>query len=688
MRLSFAGTQSPVLALFMAAAALALATLLYRRVLELRRGAVLLALRLAATLALVLFFVRPILSFERGGLENASIAVLLDASRSMGVRDAMGGVERLEAAKALLSELSPRLAEIAPLEVTAFDRAPWRIDAAGLAALRAQGDGTELGAALRAAGRAGGPRPVAVVLLTDGRDTGATPLGDAAGAAGAPIFPVAIGAREGVGALRDAAIAGLTVAHEALVGTSVPVRVSIATTGYETTPGTLELCAEGRVLARAEVALAPGRTEASLAFTPAAPGLAEYEVRLAPLPGERLLENNARTFPLAVSPERLRVLAYEGAPRWEYKYVRRALAKDAGIGLAALVRTSADRVYGQGAAELAAFPAAGGLERFGAILLGDVGRQELAPAQAEALRAYVEAGGGLVVAGGRTLFGPDGLRNSPLEAALPLALAGAAREVPGPLAMRATREGEAHPALAGVPPLLPVEAAFAAGAPKAGAEVLATAGDLPVVLAQRYGRGRVLLVATDSTWGWCAGAAGEALHARFWGQVLRWAASREGRDDDRGGAARLTTDKEIYAAGEPVRIALAGVEAARAVVDGPAGAEDVPLSRGGALFRPRAGGLHVARAAGLERRFLVERDARELAEPTVNEPLLERIAAETGGAAFTQASAADLPAAVARAADARRARVEWAADRSPWLFLVFVLLLGADWMVRRWLGLI
>src|SRR5207244_10244232 len=41
---------------------------------------------------------------------------------------------------------------------------------------------------------------------------------------------------------------------------------------------------------------------------------------------------------------------------------------------------------------------------------------------------------------------------------------------------------------------------------------------------QHYGFGRVLFVGLDSTWRWRY-RTGDAYHHRFWGQVVRWAAS-------------------------------------------------------------------------------------------------------------------------------------------------------------------
>jgi hypothetical protein len=45
-----------------------------------------------------------------------------------------------------------------------------------------------------------------------------------------------------------------------------------------------------------------------------------------------------------------------------------------------------------------------------------------------------------------------------------------------------------------------------------------------VIAAQPYGLGKVLWIGTDGTWRWRY-RVGDAYHHRFWGQVVRWAAS-------------------------------------------------------------------------------------------------------------------------------------------------------------------
>ena len=692
MSLNFLGTGGLAATLAVGAVALALAWFLYRRVLSVRHGKILLALRMAAAGTLVLFLARPVVSWERTRLSEGRIIVLVDTSRSMSIRDAAGGSPRIEAARETLGSLLPRLEDMAPVEISAFDAAPRRVSADGLPSLSATGEGTDLAAALRAALETPGKK-AAVIVLSDGQETGKNPAAEVAAAGGVPVHTVALGSPESSEEFRDGAIAHIEVDRTALVNTRIAVRADVRTQGYGPMPAAIEIRRGDQVVTRKELTLPAGRSEALLAFTPGEPGVSEYEVRLVALPEEKVLENNSQWFVLEVTADRVRVLYYEGTPRWEYRYAKKALSKDANLLFSGLLRTNADRVYQQGSAEMTRLPeTADALAKIQVVILGDIGRDDLTADQAAMLRKYVEDGGGLFVAGGRRLFGPDGLRGSALDAVLPLALSDATREMTGTLAVEVAREGASHPALLGLPAFLPVDSVFTTAGARPGAMVLATAGGEPLITVQRYGSGRVLLLATDTDWKWCTSGkskGGEELFERMWGQAVRWLAHRENAADGAGEAAHITTDRRVYAPGETVRISVRGMETVKAVVETPGGAvADVPLATGDGTFLPQNAGPHFATCGDLRTAFFVQRNAREMEKVTANTDLLQRLAAQTNGSAFTQETATNLPAAIARSTGADRARGELTVDNSPWLFFVFVIFIGADWTIRKWLQLV
>lgn len=70
-----------------------------------------------------------------------------------------------------------------------------------------------------------------------------------------------------------------------------------------------------------------------------------------------------------------------------------------------------------------------------------------------------------------------------------------------------------------------------------------------LVVAQQYGKGKVLMLNTDQTWR-LRYKVGDVLHHQFWGQVLRWGAGEKLRAGN--SFVRIGTDRLRYAPEEPV----------------------------------------------------------------------------------------------------------------------------------------
>src|SRR5262245_54296626 len=85
--------------------------------------------------------------------------------------------------------------------------------------------------------------------------------------------------------------------------------------------------------------------------------------------------------------------------------------------------------------------------------------------------------------------------------------------------------------------------------------------DSALVVRQNYGFGRVLYVGLDSTWRWRF-KTGDTYHHKFWGQVIRWAASDKplitGNE-----YVRFGTREPIYRAGQEIELIIRLSDAAR-----------------------------------------------------------------------------------------------------------------------------
>ncbi|MGD8276800.1 MAG: hypothetical protein PVH00_02185, partial [Gemmatimonadota bacterium] len=230
----------------------------------------------------------------------------------------------------------------------------------------------------------------------------------------------------------------------------------------------------------------------------------------------------------------------------------------------------------------------------------------------------------------------------------------------------------------------------------------------PLLAFQRYGRGKAMVLGAQDTWQWQMSMPLEDMsHETFWRQLLRWLVS--GVPDQ----VNVVVPQDGAAPGEPVEIAAdVGDEAylrvnSSRVVAGittPSGAAiDVPLEwtidedgEYRATWVPTETGMHAvtvrsmrggdtlySRSAG----FDVAESRSEFFGASMNRPLLERIASETGGRFYTTDDMATLPedlSVTGRGATVIEEKDLW---DMPVVLLLLLALVSAEWLYRRRKGL-
>lgn len=737
MSLSSSSSINPILLLMLAGLALAGAVYLYQAIWGLRVGrsaTIVVGFRVVAVVVMVLFLLRPVLSWDAKNPQDARIPVLIDVSRSMSLADAVGGSRRLDAAVRLLTDRSggilPALAPVAEVRPYLFgaDATPCTVESLLQDPPAPGADLTDIRRALETCVKAeGSERIEAVILVSDGQENGTGTAEEVARSLGVPVHCIGVGGKIESGRdYRDLAVTKVDADKQVFIHNKVLVKADISCLGWDDLPRKVTLRRAGETLAETDVTLKAGANDAQLSFTPREAGTFEFEVRVEPMEGERLTENNSRWFVLTVSEDKVKLLYYEATLRWEYKFARQVLSKDPTIVCAGLIKTNPDRVYQQGAGgDLGkGLPTSReGFKKIDCVILGDVGREDFLPGQLALLKQYVgEDGGGLLVVGGRRVLGADGLRGTPLGEALPVTLDDGGRELRGAFSPEVTPDGRAHPALSGLEAFfganaaLRLETVFSVGGVRPGAQALllvpsAAAGGAPVALlsAQRFGAGRVALYATDSDWKWAMQArerGGEEALALLWGQLARWLANRQETAKKATTTLVLSTDRDRYRPGDSVRVQARGAAAEEGlhkklsvtatVVDPDAKARPLAFepAPGGyeAVFRPDRGGEFLVKAAlgGAEatRRIVVERSYKEMDRLSLNEDLLRRIAGYSGGRYFTVLNAREIPALLTKNSRVGLARVEHGIDNSPVFFLLFLGFLTAEWILRKQLQLV
>ena len=741
--LRFAAWTGSYVALLVAGVAAVAAVATYRTGgprIKARDRVVLAGIRIALIALVIFCLFRPVLVVKAAVAQQNFIGVLLDDSRSMQIADqdgaARANVVRQEfgaSDRGILKALSDRFM----VRTFRFSTAASRLDDED--DLTFTGAQTRLGVALDGARQELAGLPLAgLVVVTDGADTAENALGNsllALKSQGIPVFAVGVG-RETLP--RDIEIGRVNVPRFALKGTTLMIDVMINQTGYAGRTVTLDVEDEGRIVGTQQITF-PGDGSAATArvrFTASDAGPRVFKFRVAKQDGELVAENNQREAMIDVRDRKEKILYFQGEPRYDVGYIRRAVADDPNLQLVLLQRTAENKYYraevDSGDELTAGFPKTREeLFTYRAIILGSIEAGAFTGDQLQMIADFVDRrGGGLMMLGGARSFSEGGYAGTVVGDVLPLVLDSNQRSPQlARLTVKPTRAGAAH----GVTQIGETEAASAekwnfldtldpkvttlnaADTVKPGATVLLTGTDesrreRPVLVYQRYGRGKSFAFTLQDTWLWQMlkpMKVEDMTHEYLWRQLLR--ALVDGVPDvvepqsltDRVEPGEAITLRADVVDKQFVELNDASVVAHVSRPDG--SVVDVPMQWNGersgeytATVPAVGGGQYEARieaTRGGETIGTTVAHVRaapgdaEYFDATMHAPTLKRIADETGGRFYTPETMKGL------VEDLRYTGrgVTTVEERELWhLPIVFILLVGllcAEWGYRRGVGL-
>lgn len=713
-----------------------------------RWRATLAGLRALALVLLLIVAAGPRLVRDRERIERDAVAVLLDRSASMTMPDGDGRTREEQVRAVAESDVWSRLAEQHDLVWLGFDAVAYELDRADLG--EPDGARTRVGAAVREAVERLGGRPVAgVVVVSDGRtsDPPDARLVRELAASRVGVYAVPLGSEE---PLLDLAVAGVDAPTSAFVGDYVPVTVRLAGRGLGAGGAAARVVlideVTGEELDEATVSAqdwSDGAAEVRLATRPTASGASRWAVRVEPEGADLLPGNNVEGVEIELVDRPLRVVYFEGYPRWEYRYVKDLLVREESIRSSIMLLATDRRYIQEGDVGLPHVPRSSGeWSEFDVVILGDVRPDVFSREQLEQLREQVaERGTGLVwIAGpGSTPWrwadtplgdllpfestDPAGVRSYAVSTSPAVLEREPAAERLGVLEMGEGRDAGWLEALsdAGLQwPVLRWALRVRSEALKPTSEVLASLTPIdgeepsPGVVAMRYGAGRVVFVGTEEIWRWRYGR-GETLQERFYLPLVRLAG--RGSVGRSGRSVVLEALPGVVEAGSPVRVRAVlldqsvvdaapqtlGVRIGRAEAAG-AGRRESEVALGAEGGAGEAGtaayaaswvagepGEYVVEASdplmaaeGARARFRVVAPDDELRVPEADHGLLAELAAQTGGAVVTPE---DLGALVELVPNRSvvvvgEPEVETLWDK-PVVLAVLVVLLGLEWLGRR-----
>jgi uncharacterized membrane protein len=487
-------------------------------------------------------------------------------------------------------------------------------------------------------------------------------------------------------------------------------------------------------------------------------------------PSEATLANNKRTIVVDRGEGPYRILYVSGRPNWEYKFLKRAINDDEQVQLVALIRVAKrePKYDWRGRTGEVSNPLFRGFdnqdeeeteeynqpvlvrlntldkmelsegfpktkeELFGyhAVILDDVEAGFFTYDQMELLQEFVaERGGGFLMLGGKDSFQQGNFHRTPVGYILPVYLdRQAQQEIITQAYLNLTREGWLQPwtrlrdneqdemqRLLKMPAFRVLNCLRTI---KPGASVLATIGNdpdrqIPALIIQKYGNGRVAALTIGDIWRW--GMKQSKMHDdmdKFWRQTLRWLVA------DVPSRISLKAVHKSEKVNQPVLLQVHARDkdfqpmdnvSVSIEVQEPEGQKVIitaePLLTESGLFEathiPRSNGGYIARASVTDANnieigqaktgWTIDLEANEFRSIGTNRPLLEKIASQTGGN-VVELDALDkfvsnLPK---RAAPITEAWIKPLWDLPgvlPAVFLFILICFIGEWTLRRWKGM-
>jgi len=492
-------------------------------------------------------------------------AVLLDSSKSMGVSDP---VRRIDQARQLASLILKKLPGSELFEFSG-DVKP----ITNVSSVSANGRQTDIGMALKKV--LGEGRFKGAVVLTDGQQVGRyDPLSEAA-SAGRPLLTVGFG---NATFFKDVAVRSIQCPPFAFKNVPASVSATIGVVGFPGKRITVRLREGNNVLGVQTIQPIGQDVETAVNFTwvPRSLGTKTLTVETDSYEGEITTANNRKDALLDVGRDRFRVLYICGVPGPEYSFLRHQFKSDPAVELITFViLRNAMNVLTVPDSELSLIPfptqdiLINQMPTFDLIVFEEFQYPQygLLPAVMYAVRKKVEEGGSFLITGGRASFGfGSGYGLPGIYDMIPVQFGGS--DVPiaqGPLAFEPKAPN--HPILRldqnsvaneKIWKNLPgIEDVALLPGVKPSATVLGTVSNggrsYPVLTAWRYGKGRVAVLSTRTTWRWSMLSGKQYgtsfAYQQFWKNMVLWLTHA-----DEFKQVRIGLDSKQLKEGEPAAV--------------------------------------------------------------------------------------------------------------------------------------
>lgn len=595
--------------------------------------------------------------------------------------------------------------------------------------IRADGKATALGTAIeKVLDDTRGDNVAGIVVLTDGSNNAGVDPGqvtETAGKRGVPCYFIGIGEPD----VKDIQITFLAMRDIMFAGDPAPVTVKIRHWGCGGMEVPLVVSDNRGEVKRKKIVLnQTGEQTETVIIKPERKGEHLFNVKVGPLAEELIQENNKKEKLAKVIDEKIKVLWVETSPRWEYRYAKNLMVRDKKRFDPNVLLYETEMELRESSPLFAKnFPRnKKELFQYHLVVLGDIDSVNLSETQMTLVRKYVSEEGGAVIFMPGRRFGPAQWKDTPLEKVLPV-ITGTRKSMmirkqdeflkplTVPYRAKQTHIGDRHPLLyisekreetrKAWEKYLVIYNVMKVEKARPGAQVLLETSEptpVPLIVYSRYGSGTVLYLGTDELWRWRY-RPGPISHDRFWGSVLEQIALARLL----GGSRKITlqVSREELGVGEQQTINArvlgdnfqpAVEETLNAILtrdtDGEKKIVELrSIGSGTGLYEAKHSPgkignykLELAYAGdNVSVSFRVVESQVEYENPSLDRTLLETWAAKAGGNVYDPWDLSGLPGEISAKAKQSLIRTEDELWDAPLWLILFILLAGSEWFIRK-----
>jgi hypothetical protein len=670
-----------------------------------RKRYTLVGLRLASVVTVIIMLLCPGLVVRELNRQRSNVVVMLDASGSMKTADMPEGKTRFEDAQKFSKYLERQSFSGCKKHFYMFNSKAAPFESGDLEMFSPH-SGTDLKRAFDTVNKdIGFSRIAAVLLLSDGIDHS----GFTGSSAGIPIFAAKFGSE--LTRVPDLRIDSFKYPEKLRCDEEMELEVPVALTGYKQAENVeLSFYVDGAQIEKKKIQLKPDSVQ-NIKFKHAfsTPGIHMIKLELNHLENEAGYLNNQRELAIEVQEGKSEIALYFPKLTNSFRPLVRML-QSGGKKFTAVYR------FGKGACKVLGIDtnsalenglprSASALKSIDLFVLGSYSGNRLSNKEKAIFEQYVSNGGNLILLGGQDCFEQEPV-SSPMNSLLPVKASKSIYKS-GSFKIAASDNGNdfSKRIIEMCKTVVPLRGINLVDGVKEGAEVLLWAENgsrYPLVVSIPYGRGRAIAVLTDSLHLWGSGEQRRHNFRSFWEQLISYAgASRDESLKVTVNSSQLLPDEKLKVTAIPdlpedqQKVSPVKIEAGIYPLNDRRATAVINLERQGRLysadFQPLKAGRYMlqvtCRRKGqvLARRYRliqVGKNTREASD--LKSTMANFLKFCPAGRVYTPEDRQAMMDDVLRTIQKNDIEREWfPVFETPFFFCVLLVLLAAEWYLRR-----